>query len=313
MFSFELFPPIEPYVQGRLQVDDVHNLYWEECGNPNGVPIVFLHGGPGSGTYPEQRRLFDPEYWRIILFDQRGAGKSTPLGEIRNNTTDHLISDMEKLREARGIDKWHAFGGSWGSTLALAYAQTHPTRCLGLILRGVFLMRQSEIDWFLFGIKNFFPESWEKFTGFLPPEKRATPLESYAEIVFGKDKELKKKALQTFVRHEKSCARLLPPPTSNIGELGVSIMPLIEAHYFLRNKFTPEDKLLKNIDRIRHIPTIIVQGRYDMICPIVTAHELHCAWPEADYRIVPYAGHSMFDHDMCSALIDATEDFKNVR
>lgn len=312
----ELFPPLEPYAKGTIKVDDIHTLYWEECGNPQGVPAIFLHGGPGAGATPTHRRFFDPASWRIIIFDQRGAGRSQPLGETRNNTTELLIQDIEKLRTERNIERWHVFGGSWGSTLAIAYAEEHPSRCLGLILRGICLMQKHEIDWFLYGIRIIFPEAWEIFAHFVPPEERRDLLAAYGRIFEGNDDVRKRDAIRIWAQYESTCSVLVPnAEASQISsdETHRTGLALIEAHYFRNNLFTPDNKLLMNVGRIRRIPGIIVQGRYDAVCPINTAYDLHKAWPEAEYCVVPDAGHSALEPGIRSALVEATEKFKVLR
>jgi len=306
------FPSIEPYRSGQLRVDPIHSLYWEECGAPNGLPIVFLHGGPGAGASPMHRRFFDPKRYRIIVFDQRGAGRSTPLGETRDNDTPHLVADIEKLRMHLAVDRWHVFGGSWGSTLALAYAQTHPERVRGLILRGIFLMRPSEIHWFLYGMRTIFPEAWERFSTFVPKEERDDLLEAYSRRLNDPDPAVRVPSARSWSLYEGSCSTLMPNPEvmSTSGEERHAVgLARIEAHFFRNNVFDPEDKLLRNIDRIRHIPAVIVQGRYDLVCPIQTADTLHRAWPEAEYVIVPDAGHSALEPGIRSALIEATNRF----
>jgi proline iminopeptidase len=312
----ELFPPIEPYAKGTLRVDDIHTLYWEECGNPEGLPVVFLHGGPGAGATPTHRRFFDPASWRIIIFDQRGAGRSQPLGETRNNTIALLIQDIETLRQDRKIERWHVFGGSWGSTLAIAYAEEHPEHCLGLMLRGICLLQKREIDWFLYGIRIFFPEAWETFAHFVPAEERRDLLAAYIRIFEGTDEARKKEAIRTWAQYESACSVLMPNTDTTArldDDQHRTGLALIEAHYFRNNLFTPDNKLLANIDRICKIPALIVQGRYDAVCPIVTAHELHKAWPEAEYIIVPDAGHSALEPGIRSALVEATERFKEIK
>src|ERR1700733_1624620 len=309
----ELFPPLEPYAKGMLRADDIHTLYWEECGNPEGVPVVFLHGGPGAGATPTHRRFFDPAAWRIIIFDQRGAGRSQPLGETRNNTTALLIQDIETLRRERGIERWHVFGGSWGSTLAIAYAEEHPECCLGLILRGICLLQKHEIDWFLYGIRIFFPEAWETFAHFVPAEERRDLLAAYGRIFEGSDEQRKKDAIRTWAQYESTCSVLVPNAEAAQGasdDTHRTGLALIEAHYFSNNLFTPDNKLLANIGRIRKIPAVIVQGRYDVVCPITTAHELHMNWLEAEYRVISDAGHSALEPGIRSALIETTEKFK---
>jgi proline iminopeptidase len=311
----ELFPPLEPYVKGTLRVDDIHTLYWEECGNPEGTPVVFLHGGPGAGATATHRRFFDPASWRVIIFDQRGAGRSRPLGETRNNTTELLIQDIEMLRVTRKVERWHVFGGSWGSTLAIAYAEEHPEKCLGLILRGICLMQKHEVDWFLYGIRILFPEAWSKFANFVAPEERRDLHEAYVKIFQGSDEKRKLEAIRTWANYESNCSVLIPAtPTTQVfnDDQHKTGLAMIEAHYFRNNLFTPDNKLLENVDRIRKIPAVMVQGRYDAVCPINTAHELHLRWPEAEYHIIPDAGHSALEPGIRSKLIEATEKFKTI-
>ncbi|MGQ9364722.1 prolyl aminopeptidase [Azospirillum sp. ST 5-10] len=312
----ELFPPIEPFETGRLAVDDLHTIHWEQCGNRHGVPVVFLHGGPGAGASPTHRRFFDPQHYRIVVFDQRGAGRSTPLGEVRRNTTDLLIDDIEALRRHLGVDRWLLFGGSWGSTLALAYAQAHPNRCLGLILRGIFLMRRAEIDWFLYHMRVIFPEAWSSFANLIPEAERSDLLEAYWRRLDSPDRGVRMAAARSWSMYEGACSSLLPSPDliAASGEDNHALgLARIEAHYFRANRFTPEDRLLRDVHRIRHLPAVIVQGRYDVVCPIVSADELRRAWPEADYRIVPDAGHSAMEPGIRAALVQATERFKDLR
>lgn len=314
MARSELFPPIEPYHTGKLRVDEVHTLYWEQSGNPAGVPVLFLHGGPGAGASPAHRRFFDPAFYRIIIVDQRGAGRSTPLGEVFANDTDHLVGDLEALREHLGVSSWLLFGGSWGSTLALAYAEAHPNRILGLILRGIFLMRKSEIDWFLNSMGVIFPEAWQRFVSHIPPAEREDLLEAYWKRLDSPDASVRLEAARVWSIYEGSCSMLIPSPdlvaisAEDNHALGLA---RIEAHYFRNCRFEPEDRLLRNVDRIRHLPAVIVQGRYDVVCPIVSADELHRAWPEADYRIVPDAGHSAMESGVRAALVQATERMKS--
>lgn len=312
----ELFPPIDPYQTGTLAVDDLHTLYWEQSGNPRGVPVLFLHGGPGAGASPTHRRFFDPAHYRIVVIDQRGAGRSTPLGELRDNTTDLLVADLEALRRKLGIERWHVFGGSWGSTLALAYAESHPERCLGLILRGIFLMRKSEIDWFLYSMRTLFPEAWAAFAAHIPESERGDLLESYWTRLTSSDPAVRIAAARVWSVYEGSCSSLLPSPEliAASGEDNHALgLARIEAHYFRNNRFTPEDRLLRDVHKVRHIPAVIVQGRYDVVCPIVSADELHRAWPEAEYRVVPDAGHSAMEPGIRAALVQATERFKEYR
>ena len=312
----ELFPPIDPYQTGFLPVDDIHTLYWEQSGNPRGVPVLFLHGGPGAGASPTHRRFFDPGHYRIVVMDQRGAGRSTPLGEVRRNTTELLVEDAERLRRHLGIERWLLFGGSWGSTLALAYGQTHPERCLGLILRGIFLMRKTEIDWFLHSMRTIFPEAWATFAGHIPQEERGDLLEAYWRRLNAPDAATRMAAARVWSLYEGSCSSLLPSPeliATSAEDTHALGLARIEAHYFRSNRFTPEDKLLRDVHRIRHLPGAIVQGRYDIVCPITSADDLRRAWPEADYRVVPDAGHSAMEPGIRAALVQATERFKEYR
>ncbi|WP_442954779.1 prolyl aminopeptidase [Pelomicrobium sp.] len=296
-----------------LPLDEVHTMYWEQSGRPDGVPVVFLHGGPGAGSVPNHRRFFDPAHYRIIVYDQRGAGRSTPLGELKDNTTPLLIQDLEKLRQFLGIERWFVFGGSWGSTLAIAYAEAHPERCLGLILRGIFLCRPSEIDWFLHGVRNFFPEAWRTFAEFIPPPERNDLLAAYYRRLTDPDPAVHMPAARTWSVYEGSCSTLLPSQET-VDYFAADTVALglarIEAHYFVHRIFLPENALLRNVERIRSIPGVIVQGRYDAVCPIVTADELARAWPEAQYVVVPDAGHSAWEPGIRAELVKAMERFK---
>lgn len=308
-----LFPPVQPLHSGRLQVSALHTLHWEECGNPAGIPVVFLHGGPGGGISPVHRQFFHPQHYRIILFDQRGAGKSTPLGEWRDNTTSLLIEDIEALRTMLGIEQWLVFGGSWGSTLALAYGQTHPERCLGFILRGIFLCTQPEIDWFLYGMAAFFPEAHDAFVAPIPLEERGDLLRAYQQRLFGDDAEASLQAARAWSRYEGSCLFLKPRPemvdvfSDDAVALGIG---RLEAHYFLHRGFFDDDQLIRNIDRIRHLPAIIVQGRYDAVCPPSAAWRLHQAWPQARLQWIADAGHAALEPGTAAALVAATEQFR---
>lgn len=309
----ELYPDIEPYSAGMLELGGTHRMYWEQSGNPRGVPVVFLHGGPGAGSAPGHRRFFDPAHYRIVIFDQRGAGRSKPLGELRDNTTPHLITDIEKLRSHLGIERWLVFGGSWGSTLALAYSEAHPDRCTGLILRGIFLCRKSEIDWFLYGLRNLFPEAWHAFAGAIPENERGDLLAAYYQRLTDPDPHVHMPAAHAWSIYEGSCSTLLPNPETVAyfaGDVVALGLARIEAHYFSHDIFLPENSLLNDIGRIRNIPGIIVQGRYDAVCPIVSADDVHRAWPEAEYIIVPGAGHSAWEPGICAELVKATERFK---
>jgi proline iminopeptidase len=312
----ELYPEIEPYASGTLAVDSTHTLYWEQSGNPEGVPVLFLHGGPGAGAAPAHRRFFDPAHYRIVIHDQRGAGRSTPLGELRDNTTPHLVADIERLREHLGIERWLVFGGSWGSTLALAYGEAHPARCIGFVLRGIFLCRKSEIEWFLYGLRTFFPEAWREFVAPIPPEERSDLLGAYYRRLTDPDPAVHLPAARAWSTYEGACSTLLPSPET-VAYFAADRVALglarIEAHYFSHDIFLPENSLLDGIGRVRAIPCVIVQGRYDAVCPIVTADELHQAWPEARYVVVPDAGHSAWEPGICAELVRATERFKALR
>ena len=317
----DLYPSIEPYQTGRLPLDDVHTMYFEQSGNIEGVPVVFLHGGPGSGASASHRQFFDPAFYRIIIFDQRGAGRSTPLGELQGNTTLHLIGDIETLRKHLNIERWLVFGGSWGSTLALAYAEHHPHRTMALVLRGIFLCRQSEIDWFLVGLRHIFPEAWHKFVSHLSTHKheRETSVEpgeilkAYYALLVHPDPAIHMPAARTWSMYEGSCSTLLPNEAlvANFGSERLALgLSRIEAHYFMNDIFLPKNFLLENVGKIRHIPTTIVQGRYDVVCPIISADDLVRAFPEADYHIVNDAGHSAFEPGIRANLIETMEKLK---
>lgn len=297
-----------------ITLDGLHAMYWEQCGNPDGVPALFIHGGPGAGATEVHRRFFDPKHYRIIVFDQRGAGRSTPRGEIADNTTDHLIDDMERLRKTLNIERWLLFGGSWGSTLALAYGERHPERCLGFVLRGIFLGRPHEVDWFLYGVRTVFPEAWRKLTEVLPEEERGDILRGFHRRLLDSDSAVHVAAARAWSAYEGACSTLLPSPETVAAfsaDDTARSLARIETHYFTNDNFLRPNELLENIDVIRAVPCVIVQGRYDMICPIVTADELYRAWPEAEYVIVPDAGHSAMDPGIRSALVRSTERFKD--
>ncbi len=309
----ELFPPLAPYSQGFLSVDDIHTIYWEQSGNPDGIPILILHGGPGAGASAAHRRFFDPKHYRIIIFDQRGAGRSQPLGSLTNNTTDHLLHDMEQLRLHLKIPRWHLFGGSWGSTLALAYALQHPDQCISLILRSIFLMEQYEIDWYMTGMATIFPEAWEKFA---EGKDTSNLLECYYDQLTSRDDRVAIEAALQWNAYESTCASFYPQKETLVSDdqrYYALAMAKIEAHYFHTQIIAPENSLLKNIRKIRQIPATIIQGRYDMICPMASANRLHLAWPEADYIIVPDAGHSFLDPTLRTRLIETTEAAKSLR
>jgi len=311
----DLFPPIEPFATGILELDRVHSMYWEQSGNPEGAPVLFVHGGPGAGATPTHRRFFDPAHYRIVIFDQRGAGRSTPLGALADNSTTHLVADMERLRRHLGIERWTVFGGSWGSTLCLAYAEAHPEHVRALVLRGIFLCRPSEIQWFLYGIRTVFPEAWRAFAGFLPEPERGDLLASYYRRLTDPDPAVHMPAARAWSIYEGACSTLMPSPDT-VAAFGEDRMALglsrIEAHYFTHHLYAPEQDLVRHIGRVRHLPGVIVQGRYDMVCPIVSADELAQAWPEAEYTVVPDAGHSAMEPGIRSRLVGAMERLKRL-
>lgn len=312
----DLFPDAAPYASGMLRVDRRHELYWEQSGNPDGVPVVFLHGGPGAGSAPVHRRFFDPSFYRIVIVDQRGAGRSTPLGDVVDNTTGHLVDDLERLRLHLGIEQWLLFGGSWGSTLALAYGMRHPERCLGFVLRGIFLGRAAEIDWFLHGMRQIFPEAWRDFVAALPTEERGDILRGFHRRLVDPDPAVHRPMARAWSRYEAACSTLYPSTRAALeGDAGGFALALarIEAHYFVNGCFLPDNWPWVGLERLRHLPCTIVQGRYDAVCPPVSADELARAWPEARYVIVPDAGHSALEPGIRAALVQATEAFRQSR
>ncbi|MBO6784158.1 MAG: prolyl aminopeptidase [Alphaproteobacteria bacterium] len=308
-----LFPDIEARESGYLALDDGHEIYWEETGRPDGVPVLFLHGGPGAGCMPVHRRFFDPDHFRIVLFDQRGAGKSRPHASISANTTQHLISDIEALRRHVAVESWHLFGGSWGSTLALAYAQAHPDRCRGLILRGIFTCSPREVDWFVSGMARVFPDAWADFAAAIPEADRGDLLAAYLERLTDPDPKVHRPAARSWATYEARCSTLKPNPDavrSVSDSRGTIALARIEAHYLANGAFLEPGQLLDGIGKIRHIPAAIVHGRYDMVCPIETAYALASDWPEAEFTIVPDAGHSALEPGVRNALLDAVERLK---
>lgn len=310
-----LFDAIEPSATGFLNVDEIHEVYWEECGNPKGVPVVFLHGGPGAGASPDHRRFFDPQFYRIIIFDQRGAGRSKPFAALKNNTPDFLVHDMEVLRQHLKIEKWLVFGGSWGSTLAIYYGETHPDRCLGFVLRGIFLMRPQEIDWFFSGVKTFLPETWERFAQYIPEDKRHNLLQAYFELLTNPDPTIHMPAAKLFSRTEGEMSSLLPNPKLVEGYVDDHIalgLARIEADYMMFHAKPLGETLLKNVNKIQHLPCFIIQGRYDLCCPPISAYELSKAWPSAELIMVPDAGHSTSEPSLSKQLVLATEKFKTL-
>lgn len=311
-----LYPEIEPYARGRIAAQPPHELYWEECGNPQGAPVLFLHGGPGAGITSSAPRFFDPNHYRIVLFDQRGAGRSTPHAELAGNYTGALIADVEALRRDRGIDRWLVFGGSWGALLALAYAQAHPDQCTGLVLRGVFLGSRSEIDWFINGMGQFFPEAWRAFAGHLPPSERNDLLGAYHRRLTSPDPAVHIPAALAWRRYETTCSSLIPQGGADgLDDDPRTALALarIEAHYFVNDCFLDDGALLAGARRLGNMPGVIVQGRYDMVCPPHIADQLAGAWPKARYEIIADAGHSAMEPGITAALIAATERFKTFR
>jgi proline iminopeptidase len=307
----DFYPAIEPYDTRRIQVSDLHNLYVEQCGNPAGVPIVFLHGGPGGGCEAKNRRFFDPARYRIVLFDQRGAGRSKPHAELTDNNTRALVADIEIIREELGIDRWAVFGGSWGSTLALAYAQTHPDRVLGLIVRGIFLCRRKDLEWFYqSGASYVFPDYFEEFEALIPEAERGELMHAYYRRLTGADIDEQRRAARAWSLWEGRCSTLLPDAelidffTSPDIALAVS---RIECHYFVNDAFLEPDQLLKNAHRLADIPGTIIQGRYDMVCPADGAWQLHRAWPQAAFQFAADSGHASSQPRTLSALIEATD------
>ncbi len=309
------YPEIEPYDGGMLKVSDLHEIYWEQSGNPRGKPVVFVHGGPGGGTDPKQRRFFDPSVYRIVLFDQRGCGKSTPHASLVDNTTWDLVRDMEKLREHLGIARWQVFGGSWGSTLGLAYAETHPDRCSELVLRGIFMLRKKELDWFYQdGASAIFPDAWEKYLAAIPEAEHGDLVRAYYRRLTDADPAVQLAAAKAWSIWEASTS-FLHPSDDFIAHAGedtfATAFARIECHFFTNEGFFEvEHQLLRDVDRIRKIPGIIVQGRYDVVCPMMSAWELHRAWPEAELEIVPDAGHSAYEPGIVHALIGATDRYR---
>jgi proline iminopeptidase len=309
----ELYPPIEPNHTGFLDVDSGHRLYYEECGNPKGKPVVFLHGGPGGGCTPGMRRFWNPDVYRIVLFDQRGSGQSTPHANLDNNTTWDLVNDIEMLRAALQIDRWQVFGGSWGSTLALAYCQKHPDRVTEIVLRGIFMLRKKEIDWFYqHGASEIFPDRWQHYLEPIPRSERGDLLKAYYQRLTSDDSEIRLAAAKAWSVWEGTTSTLLPNAeiADAFGEAEMALaLARIECHYFMNHGFMEDDQLIKDVDKIRNIPAVIVQGRYDVVCPVVSAWELAQAWPEADLRIVPDAGHAAFEPGNVHELIMATDKF----
>ncbi len=309
-----LYPDIAPYQTGKIAVDDRHTLYWEQCGSPEGKPVVLLHGGPGAGCNEKMRRFHDPSKYRIVLFDQRGAGRSTPHADLVDNTTWDLVGDIEKLRELLGIERWQVFGGSWGSTLALAYAETHPQRVTELVLRGIFMLRRWELEWFYQeGASRLFPEAWEHYLSAIPEEERDDLISAFHRRLTSADESTRLAAAKAWSIWEGGTSYLHIDPhyTTTHGDPKFALpFARIENHYFVnKGFFEHDDQLLRDVHRIQDIPGVIVHGRYDVVCPVQSAFDLHTAWPKAELRVSPASGHSGFEAENIAALVEATDRF----
>jgi proline iminopeptidase len=308
-----LYPPIEPYASGLLDVGDGHQVSWEICGNPDGKPAVFLHGGPGAGCSPTHRRLFDPARYKVLLFDQRGCGRSRPSASLEANTTWHLVADIERLRALMGVDKWLVFGGSWGSTLALAYAETHPERVSELVLRGIFTLRRAELEWYYqAGASLIFPDKWERFLAPIPEAERGDLMAAYHRRLTGTDRTAQLAAAKAWSVWEGETITLMPNPAMSAmhaGDAFALAFARIENHYFVNAGWMDEGQLLRDAGRLRAIPGVIVQGRYDIATPAVSAWDLHKAWPEAEFHLVEGAGHAFSEPGILERLIAATDRF----
>jgi len=308
------YPPIEPYRTHRLKVSALHEIYVEECGNPSGRAVIFVHGGPGGGCEPWHRQFFDPKRYRIVLFDQRGCGRSTPNAELRENTTGDLVADMERIRELLGIDQWVVFGGSWGSTLGLAYAQAQPQHTRALVLRGIFLLRPEEIRWFYQDGANWiYPDAWEHYLAPIPQSERGDMVAAYHRRLTSENAAVRREAARAWSTWEGATSKLLQSEdmiARYSGDHFSEAFARIECHYFVNGGFFHSpNQLLEEIDRIRHIPAVIVQGRYDVVCPMKSAWDLHRAWPEASFAVVPDAGHAASEHGILNRLIEAADHF----
>lgn len=305
-----LYPVIEPFASEHLAVSKLHSLYFEQCGNPGGAPVLFVHGGPGAGCSAMDRRFFDPAAFRVVLVDQRGAGRSQPLGELADNTIDDLVADFERIREHLGIARWHVFGGSWGSTLGLYYAERHPERVLSLCLRGIWLLRQLEVDWWLYGLRHLAPELWRAFAEHLPAAQRSDLLAGYWALLTGADESKARAAARAWASYEGSACTLLPNPdflALLTNDSTSWALARLEAHYLTNQRFEPDDRLLRDVGIVRAIPAFLVHGRYDLVCPLVGADDLHRAWPEASYVVVDDAGHSSHEPGIASQLVAAMD------
>jgi proline iminopeptidase len=308
-----LYPEIEPYASGHLDVGDGHVLYWERCGTPGAKPAVFLHGGPGGGISPSHRRAFDPALYDVLLFDQRGCGRSTPHADLNANTTWHLVADIERLREMAGVDKWLVFGGSWGSTMALAYAETHPDHVSELVLRGIYTLTRPELDWYYqFGVSEMFPDKWERFIAPIPPEERHEMMQAYNKRLTHPDKAVRLEAAKAWAIWEGETITLLPEPSTSSKFEDAEFahaFARIENHFFVNDGWMEEGQLLRDAYKLKDIPGVIIHGRYDMPCPAKYAWALHKAWPEADFHLIEGAGHSLSEPGILDQLIRATDRF----
>lgn len=313
--SLALFPEIEPYNSFHFRVSDIHEIYVEEVGNPKGQPVLFIHGGPGAGFGPKHRRIFDPKHFRIILFDQRGAGKSRPHAELRENTTWDLVGDIEKLRRHLGIEKWMLFGGSWGSTLSLAYAETHPDSVSHMVMRGIFLCRKAEIEWFYQkGAHWIYPDVWEKYLEPIPEDERGDLVSAFYKRLTSSDETARLDAAKAWSGWEGATVHLLPDPATYMkftsDHMAVSLAR-IECHYFKHGCwFRSDNQLIEDVEKVRHIPAVIVHGRYDVVCPVKNAFDLHRAWPEAELHVIPDGGHAFDEPGVLRQLLSAVEKFK---
>lgn len=310
-----LYPARVPLQSGTLELDYGHVMYWEECGNPNGIPVLFLHGGPGAGYAPIHRQFFDPQAYRIILFDQRGAGRSTPAGGTEHNRLENLVADIERLRNHRGVDKWLLFGGSWGSCLSLAYGISYPQRVSGLILRGVFTMRRCEIDWFLYGLRRIFPQTWEDFAAFIPKHEQHCLLESYSNLLSDPDPAIHLPAAEAWWQYENFCSELIQPKFAKRfakDDLTALQLARIEAHYFRNCLMEPDDYILTECVRLREHPVHIIQGQYDMICPPETAYDVAKRLEAQRLLFVPNGSHSAFEPQMAKELVASTDAFREI-
>ncbi len=312
--SYQLFPEIEPYDVGRIALDNIHTMAYEQSGNPDGVPVLFIHGGPGGGCAPHNRQFFDPDHYRIILFDQRGAGQSTPHGELQDNTTDNLLADIETLREHLGIEKWLIFGGSWGATLGLHYGENYPDRCTGFILRGIYLCREMDADWFFYVVCHLFPEAWHQFSDFIPEAERGDLLQAYHSRIHDPDPAVHQPAAYHFNRYACTLLTLVQDHDiidEMIHEEGALESARIQTHYFINEMFIGKDALLHNLHKVAHLPAIVIHGRYDVTCPVVSSFELAQNWPEAELHIIEAAGHRSSEGNTKEMLVYATEAFKD--